>query len=120
MRAAGNREAFAMLRALLESEMTTSRLADVTQLSPPTIEATGEVLSQAGLVSRRPGTQGAWFATHWPEMLALLDATRRLGIAIQGTEDRLDEEERALFARLEEAGGAAAAAKRGRRAAKEE
>jgi DNA-binding IscR family transcriptional regulator len=115
LRAAGNREAFAVLRVLLRSEMTTAALANATKISPSTIERTLETLSQANLVSRRPGTQGAWFITHWHETLALLDAARLLGVAIQGSEDHLDEQERTLFRSLEEAGAAAPAAKRGRR-----
>lgn len=115
LRAVGNREAFAVLRSLLASESTTAALATATKLSPSTVERTLETLSQANVVSRRPGTQGAWYATHWHETLALFDAGRMLGVAIQGTEDHLDEEERDLFRSLEEAGEAAPAAKRGRR-----
>lgn len=115
LRAVGNREAFAALRSLLAAEMTTAALADATNLSPSTLERTLETLSQANLVSRRPGTQGAWFVTHWHDTLALFDRARMLGVAIQGSEDRLDEEERNLFRDLEDAGGAAPPAKRGRR-----
>jgi hypothetical protein len=47
--------------------------------------------------------------------VVLFDRVRLLGVAIAGTEDRLDDDERTLFGRLEEARGAAPAAKRGRR-----
>jgi hypothetical protein len=60
------------------------------------------------VVARRPGTQGAWFITHWPETLAVLDAARVLGVAIQGSEDGLGEDERTLFAQLGEGGRSAA------------
>jgi len=120
IRAAGNREAFSVVRALLEAEMTTNRLAAATQLTPSAVERTLETVSQAGLVSREPGPQGAWSVTHWPETLAFFIAARRLGIAIAGSEDRLDDDEQTLFSKLEDAGGAAEATKRGRRAAEGE
>jgi DNA-binding IscR family transcriptional regulator len=114
IRAAGNREAFSALRALLGAEMTTNTLASATNLTPAMAERTLETLSQASLVSRKPGPQGAWYLTHWPETLAFFDAARVLGVAIQGSEDRSVEDERDLFSRLHEAGGPAEAAKRGR------
>jgi DNA-binding IscR family transcriptional regulator len=119
LRAAGTREGFAVLRALLEAEMTTAGLAFKTRLSTSTLERTLETLSQGSLVSRRPGTQGSWFVVQWPETLALLDAARLLGVAIQGSEDHLDGVERALFERLQQAGGSAPAARRGRRPSSE-
>src|SRR5690349_15329223 len=116
LRALGNREAFAAVRALLGAELSTSGLVKATQLSGPGLERTLETLSQAGIVGRRPGAQGAWFITHWHETFAVLNASRVLGVALQGSEDRLDDEERSLFDQLEQAGGASPAVKRGRRA----
>jgi DNA-binding HxlR family transcriptional regulator len=115
LRVLGNREAFAVVRALLIAEMTTSGLVDATKLSVQTLDRTLETLSQGSVVSRRTGTQGAWYIVHWPETFAVLDAVRRLSVAIAGTEEHLDREEAAAFMRLEEAGGAVAAARRGRR-----
>jgi DNA-binding IscR family transcriptional regulator len=114
IRAAGNREAFSVLRALLSADMTTNSLAHATDLTPAIVNATLEALSQASLVSRKAGPQGAWFLTHWPETLAFFDAARVLGVAIQGSEDRFVDEEQSLFSRLHEAGRPAEAAKRGR------
>lgn len=114
VRAVGNPEAYAVVRALLQSERTTTALAKFTELSAATLERTLETLSQASVVSRRPGTQGAWYVVHWPETFAVFKAARQLAVAIQGSEDRASEDERELFARLEAAGGAAAPAARGR------
>src|SRR5687768_5338555 len=114
LRALGNREAFAVVIALMKQEMTTSNLSKTTSLSLQTVESTIEVLSQASVVSRRPGSQGAWFVLHWPETFALLDTARKLGVAIQGSEDRSTDDERELFDRFEGVGGAAPAAARGR------
>ena len=115
LRALGNREAYAIVRALLEAEMTISGLSSATNLSVPTLERVLETLSQASVVSRRAGTQGAWYLLHWPETLAMLDAVRRLGVAIGGSEEHADASERQAFADMEQAGGAAAATRRGRR-----
>lgn len=114
LRALGNREAYAVVLALLEREQTTSGLAEITKVGRQSLDQTLETLSQASIVSRRAGAQGAWFIIHWPETFKLLDTARRLGVAIQGSEDRSDEEVREVFARLEQAGAAVAAAKRGR------
>ncbi|MGH2948243.1 MAG: hypothetical protein ACRDPC_18645 [Solirubrobacteraceae bacterium] len=100
--------------ALLDREQTSSSLAEITKVGRQSLEQTLETLSQASIVSRHPGAQGAWFIVHWPETFKLLDTARLLGVAIQGSEDRSGDEVRELFARLEQAGGAAAAAKRGR------
>jgi hypothetical protein len=115
LRALGTRETYAIVRALLEMERTTSALSVATKLSTGALERELEALSQGSVVSRRPGGQGAWYIAHWPETFAILQATRQLGIAIAGSEDHADGRERELFVRLEQAGGAAAAAKRGRR-----
>ena len=115
LRALGTRETYAIVRALLEMERTTSALSATTKLSTGTLERELEALSQGSVVSRRPGGQGAWYVPHWPETFAVLQAARRLGIAIAGSEDHADGREQEQFARLEQAGGAAAAAKRGRR-----
>jgi hypothetical protein len=114
LRALGNREAYAVVQALLQSEMTRTKLVEVTKIGGQSLDQTLEILSQASVISRHPGTQGAWFIVHWLETFAVLNTTRLLGVAIQGSEDHADAEERELFARLDEAGGAAAAAKRGR------
>lgn len=114
VRALGTREAYAIVCALLETERTTSSLSAVTKLSPAAIERELETLSQGSVVSRRPGGQGAWFITHWPETFAVLGATRRLAVAIAGSEEHMASREGEQFDRLEQAGGAAAAAKRGR------
>jgi DNA-binding IscR family transcriptional regulator len=114
-RALGTREAYAVVRALLEAEMTTSGLSVATRLSPPTLERVLEMLSQASVVSRRPGTQGAWYILHWPETFEALNAVRRLSVAVGGSEEHADASEREAFARLEQSGGAAAAVRRGRR-----
>jgi DNA-binding IscR family transcriptional regulator len=114
LRALGNREAYAVVLALLEREQTTSGLAEVTKVGRQSIDQTLEILSQASIVSRRAGAQGAWFIVHWPETFKLFDTARLLGVAVQGSEDRSDDEIREIFARLEQAGTAAAAAKRGR------
>lgn len=115
LRALGTREAFAIIRALLEKERTISSLSTVTKLSVATLERELELLSQGSVVSRRAGVQGAWYISHWPETFALLQAARRLGIAIAGSEEHADSQELELFERLEGAGRAAEAARRGRR-----
>lgn len=115
LRVLGTRETYAIVRELLAAERTTSSLSAVTKLSPATVERELETLSQGSVISRRPGGQGAWYIVHWPETFAVLEAVRRLGIAVAGSEEYADGCERELFGRLEKAGGAAAAAKRGRR-----
>jgi hypothetical protein len=45
LRAMGNREAFAVVKALLESELTTNGLVMATRLSASSLEATLETLS---------------------------------------------------------------------------
>ncbi len=120
LRAVGNREAFAIVRELLGAEMTTNSLSRATHLTTSTLEPALETLSQAGLVSRHPGPQGAWFIAQWQETFAVLNAARVLGVALQGSEDHSAEAERSLFAQLEDAGGPSAAAKRGRPRAEED
>jgi DNA-binding MarR family transcriptional regulator len=115
MRALGNREAFAVITALLEAETTQTALGRRTRIAAQTLERALETLSQAGLVDRMPGTQGAWFVTHWPETFALLTAARTLGIALAGTDDRAEADEAELFDRLRGAGAATPAATRGGR-----
>jgi transcription initiation factor IIE alpha subunit len=117
VRVLGNREAFAVVRALLEADMTTSTLSEATKLSVQTVERVLETLSQGSVVSRRTGSQGAWYVLHWPETLAVLDSARRLSIAIAGNEEHLDRYETETFMRLGAATKAAPAARRGRRPA---
>src|SRR4051812_1534327 len=114
LRALGNREAYAVVVALLDRDQTTTGLVEITKFGRQSLKQTLEVLSQAGIVSRHQGAQGAWFVTHWPETFAILATTRRLGVAILGSDDHADTEERGLFDRLDSAGRAAPAAKRGR------
>jgi DNA-binding IscR family transcriptional regulator len=115
LRAVGNREAYAVVRSLLEAEVSTSGLAERTKLSVAATERTLETLAQGSIVSRRPGSQGAWYVVHWPETFAVLDAARRLSIAVKGTEEHDDRAEGEAFASLEAARGAAPAVRRGRR-----
>lgn len=116
LRVVGSREGYAILRVLLGAETTTTALADATKLSVPAFERALEPLVQGSVVSRRSGMQGAWYLERWPETFAILDAARRLTVAIKGTEERIDNQEDELFAYLEMTGGAASAVKRGRRA----
>jgi DNA-binding IscR family transcriptional regulator len=115
LRALGTREAYSVVCELLQAQLTTSALSQATKLSVPTAERVLEVLSQGSLVARHPGAQGAWYVVHWPETLAVLETARRLGIAITGTEDRVDRHEEEFFNRLDQAGAAVAPVKRGRR-----
>jgi DNA-binding IscR family transcriptional regulator len=115
LRALGTREAYSLVCELLRSDLTTSALSEATKLSVPTTERVLETLSQGSLVARRSGTQGAWYVVHWPETVAILHATRRLGIAITGTEERVDRSEEEFFNDLDQAGAAAPAPQRGRR-----
>lgn len=113
LRAIGNREAHAILLALLEAETTQTSLGHKTKLATGTLAQTLEMLAQAGLIERRPGTQGAWRVSLWPETLAVLSAARRLAIALAGVDEHASADERELLVRLEEAGGAIPAARRG-------
>jgi DNA-binding HxlR family transcriptional regulator len=114
LRALGTREAFAVVFALLEADTTHTALRTKSRLAAQTLDHTLEVLSQAGLVERLPGSQGAWHLTHWPETLAVLRASRTLAVALAGTDDHASEHEAGRLDRLEGAGCARGAARRGR------
>jgi hypothetical protein len=120
LRALGAREAYAIVLELLDADRTTSSLSAATKLSPATVERVLETLSQGSMVSRRPGGQGAWYILHWPETFAVLEAARRLGIAVTGSDEHAGNQERERFARLEQAGCAGAATPRGKRAQNED
>ena len=49
LRALGNREAYAVVAALLDQQQSTSRLTETTKLGRQTLEQTLEVLSQASV-----------------------------------------------------------------------
>src|SRR4051812_47983837 len=110
----GSPEAFAVVTALLVADMTQTALKKQTKLATRSLHHTLQVLSQAGLVERLPGTQGPWHLTHWVETRGVLRAARALSVALAGTDDHSADAERELLDGLDEAGAARRAAKRGR------
>jgi DNA-binding IscR family transcriptional regulator len=114
LRALGNREALAVVLVLLDADTTHTALRAQTKLAAQTLEHTLETLSQAGLVERLPGSQGAWHLTHWPETLGVFRAARRLAVALAGSDDNAAEREAEQLERFDQVGSARAAAKRGR------
>jgi DNA-binding HxlR family transcriptional regulator len=113
LRALGTRESLAVVFALLEADTTHTALRRETKLAAQTLEHTLETLSQAGLLERLPGSQGAWHLTQWPEVLAVIRAARRLAIALAGSDDHEAAREAELLDRLDQAAGPRQAAKRG-------
>lgn len=117
LRVLGDRSALVVAAELLEQDATTTALSGRSRLAPRELARALELLHAAGLIGRHPGAQGAWFALARPETIGLLEAARRLGVAIAGVEDRDAELEHDALTALAGTDKAAAAARRGRRRA---